>query len=324
MRFVSLLGVTFFEALAARRRSGPTRPSWNLQFEWIVRFLRRDFLEAAGWPYPELRKELDSRPGPKTAQRRVAIRDDRVGGVPVVWFTPPELRSDAVLVFFHGGSYIIGSARTTHAELLADLALRLKLRVLGPEYRLAPENPYPAALEDAFAVYRGLVESGVAPSAIVLSGDSAGGNLALVLQLKLRDEQREQCRAAALISPWLDLTGSRPSCTKHEASDYGHTSFLSRQAREFAQGVPLEDPRISPINAALAGLNPLLVQVGDAERLYDEGVELVQRARAAGVQAELDVAADMPHNPALLADFHPHAKASLERLAAYIGTQLEG
>ena len=116
MRFVSLLGVTFFEALAARRRSGPTRPSWNLQFEWIVRFLRRDFLEAAGWPYPELRKELDSRPGPKTAQRRVAIRDDRVGGVPVVWFTPPELRSDAVLVFFHGGSYIIGSARTTHAD----------------------------------------------------------------------------------------------------------------------------------------------------------------------------------------------------------------
>lgn len=167
-------------------------------------------------------------------------------------------------------------------------------------------------------VYRALLARGLAASDVVLAGDSAGGNLALALQLALRDERIPQARALALVSPWLDLTASQPSCRANDAYDYGQTSFLLKHARDFAQAVPLDDSRVSLLHADLRGLAPLLVSIGGAERLHDEAVEFVARATRVGVRAELAVAPDMPHNPPILADYHPAAKASLERLAQYI------
>lgn len=322
LRVLSLFAVTWVETILARLRVGPARPAWNFGFEWVVRFLRRDGLGMAHWPYPKLRRDLDSRPVPRRAQRRVSIAEEKLGGVPVVSFTPRDVRERGVVLYFHGGSYIFGSARATHAEFLASLALATQLRVLGPEYRLAPEHPYPAALEDALWVYRSLLERGISASDIVLAGDSAGGNLALALQLALRDEHLPQARALALVSPWLDLTASQPSCRAHDVFDYGQTSFLLKHARDFAQSVPLDDPRVSLLHADLRGLAPLLVLVGGAERLLDEGVEFATLATRAGVRAELEVAPDMPHNPPVLADYHPSAKAALDRLAQYVSDAL--
>ncbi len=323
LRLFSLFAATWLETIIARLRYGPTRPSWDFRFEWIVRFLRRDYLDSASWPYPKLRRDLDARPVPRHAQRQVAIREEPIGGVPVATFTPPEIRRAGVLVFFHGGSYVFGSARTTHAELLASLALSTGVPVLGPDYRLAPEHPYPAALEDALAVYRGLLERGLDARDIVLAGDSAGGNLALALQLALRDQGLPQARALALVSPWLDLTSSLPSTRAHEPFDWGHTSFLLPQARAFAGTLSLDDPRLSLLHARLEGLAPLFLLVGGAELLHDEGVELAQRATNAGVAVELHVAPDMPHNSPALADYHPTAKAALGRLASYVHDNLE-
>jgi epsilon-lactone hydrolase len=322
LRLLWLFTLTWLETIMARLRRGPMRPSWDFSFECVVRFLRRDYLDSARWPYERLRRDLEARPVPSHAQRKVSISEDRIGGVPVVVFTPPEIRRRGALLFFHGGSYIFGSARRTHAELLASLALSIGARVIGPEYRLAPEHPYPAALEDALNVYSGIRANGLAAHDIVLAGDSAGGNLALALQLALRDRRVEQARALALVSPWLDLTASRPSVRRNNEFDYGNTSFLLPQARAFAGTIPLDDPRLSLINARLDGLAPLLVLVGDAELLCDEGVELVQRAKSAGVTAELHVAPDMPHNSPVLADYHRAAKAALDHLATYIAAQL--
>jgi acetyl esterase/lipase len=205
----------------------------------------------------------------------------------------------------HGGSYIFGSVEASHAELAAGLAVHRGVEVVGIDYRLAPEHPYPAALEDALAAFDALLAGGRRASEIVLAGDSAGGNLALCLQLALRARGGEQARAAVLYSPWVDLTASRPSCRAADAWDYGQTSFLLRHARDFAGAVSLNDARVSPLDADLEGLAPLFVVVGGAERLFDEDSELVERARAAGVQAELWVAPDMPPQSARVGRFSP-------------------
>jgi epsilon-lactone hydrolase len=325
-RLLGLLLVSLFETLYARLRRGPARPTWDFRFEWVVRFLQRDFAGSASWPYARLRADLDGRRYPSTALPRVRVEHSELGGVPVVTFSPPEIatqgaENEGVVLFFHGGSYIFGSPRTSHADLIARLCLEVKATVIAPEYRLAPEHPYPAALDDARAVYEALTAR-TTTARIVLAGDSAGGNLALSLQLRLRDEGRPQARAALLISPWLDLSASRASCRDNEPFDYGMSSFLLRHARDFAGTVPLADARVSPLNAELGGLAPLYVQVGGAERLHDEAVELVHSARRAGVSAELDVVPDMPHNPPALAAFHTAAVAATSRLGRYVAERL--
>ena len=321
LRLIRLLIATLVETIVRRAKSGRLRPSWSLLFEWMVRFLRRDFLEMADWPYPRLRADLDARPYPGRAASKLERTSSELGGVPAVTFTPPDAKDGAVLLYLHGGSYNHGSPRTTHAELIARLALGVPVVVVAPEYRLAPEHPYPAALEDALAVFEAL--KAAHPSARVLvAGDSAGGNLALALQLALRDRGRTQADAALLISPWLDLTARSASCRTNEPFDFGQTSFLLKHARDFAGTVALDDPRISPLFAELSNLAPLLVQVGSAERLYDECLDFVDRARKAGVDTELDVAPELPHLPPAFADFHPAAERALGKLVDYAAQRL--
>jgi acetyl esterase/lipase len=282
----------------------------------MVRFLRRDFLEMADWPYPQLRADLNARLYPGRAASKVTRSESVLGDVPVVTFTPPGGAKAGVLLYFHGGSYNHGSPRTTHAELIARLALGVPVAVVAPDYRLAPEHPYPAALEDALSVFEAL-KAKYPAERVLVAGDSAGGNLALALQIALRDSGRPQADAALLISPWLDLTASRASCRDNEPYDFGQTSFLMKHARDFAGKVPLDDPRVSPIRAELAKLAPVFVQVGSAERLYDECREFVDMAKKAGVNAELDVAPELPHLPPAFADFHPAAEAALTKLSEY-------
>jgi epsilon-lactone hydrolase len=318
MRLLRLLLVTLVETLFSRISHGRLRPSWGFQFEWVVRFLRRDSIELSRMPAPELRANLNGRRYPSKAVPEVKLDTPRLGGVPVVTFTPPSVRRGAVLLYFHGGSYMFGSARTTHADLLARLALGAEIMIVAPEYRLAPEHPYPAALEDALEAYDAL-RAAEPESRILVAGDSAGGNLALALQLALRDAGRAQADVALLISPWLDLSASRPSCRENERFDFGQTSFLLPQARAFAGDRALDDPKLSLVNANLSGLRPIFVQVGGAERLHDESVEFADKATKAGVSVTLDVAGELPHLPPIFADFQPDAKASLERLIAAIG-----
>lgn len=315
---------SFFTALieTIRRRwaNGPARPTWSFGFEWVVRYLRRDWESTKTWTLERLRAAQDARPYPQTFVKKLSVRDAELGGVKARWFTPPSKR-DGVVLFFHGGSYVYGSPRTTHADLCARIALESGVELVGVDYRLAPEHPYPAQLEDAKAAFYALLRAGVKPEQIVLAGDSAGGNLAIALQLALRDAAAPQARAAVLISPWSDLEMPGASFVENDAYDFGTREVLLGQARMFAGTVPLADPRLSPVNADLSGLAPCLITVGECEIPRDDILRLAQRLEAAGVEVTLHRASDMPHNAPVFAAHHPSGLAALEAIGGFVKKQ---
>ncbi len=300
-----------------RLGKGPRRPGWSFLFEFVIELLRRDWAELAGWPFARVRRELAQKPMPKTASKRVVAKERTLRGVRVLELAPDERRSEVTILYLHGGSYLFGSPET-HLDIGARHAIAAKATVIVPDYRLAPEHPYPAALEDALRCWDALVEDDhLAPSAIAVTGESAGGNLALVLAIALRDRGGPLPRAVGLASPWLDLSGSRPS-TRTMDDDYGTREMLLHHARAFAGDLPLDDPRVSPLFADLAGLPPLWVQAGSAERLFDEARELVKAAVEAGVDAHFEALPEMPHAVQLLAEWCPKGQKAIEGASAFL------
>lgn len=320
LRSLRLLLVTFLQTLRSRWTRGPLRPSWRFGLEMIVRYLRRDWEQTATWSFPVLRADLDARPYPRSNVRKVEIRDDDLGGVPARWFIPPGASDAAAILYLHGGSYIYGSARSTHADLIARIARLSGITAVGLDYRLAPEHPYPAQLEDAVRALDALTSRGV--ERIVLAGDSAGGNLAILLQIHRRDLGHPQARAGVLISPWSDLTMPGRSFRDNDAFDYGTRDVLLAHARAFAGDVPLNDPRLSPVRAKLDRLAPTLIVVGSAEIPRDDILALASALEQAGVDVTRHVADELPHNPPIFADYHPAARASVDAIASFIRAQL--
>jgi monoterpene epsilon-lactone hydrolase len=314
--------VTALAATAASRlRRGRKRPTWGFGTELLFTFMRHQWDALWRLPAPSIRAELERTPVPRGAVRRITRTPVAIGPMQAAWFRAPEAADTPVILYFHGGSYLFGSLRT-HADMLARLALATGVRVLGIEYRLAPEHPYPAALDDALAAYRWLLDQGIAPDQIALAGESAGGNLAAVAMTALRDAGTPLPACGVLLSPWVDLAGTHPSRRAHEPYDYGPPEMLLAQAREFAGGLALDDPRISPVHAELRGLPPLLVQVGEIELLADEARAFAERARAAGVDVTLDVLPDMPHAAPLFAAFVAGGRHAMDSIAGFVGPRL--
>jgi len=321
VRTLRMMLLSLFHTLRSRWSRGPLVASWSVGMEVIVRFLRRDWEETASWSFPRLRAESDASPYPTANVRKVEIRDGELGGVPARWFVPPGAPAHAAVLFFHGGSYIYGSARTTHADLIARLALRTGLTAIGLEYRLAPEHPYPAQLDDAHAAVEALRATGV--EKIVVAGDSAGGNLALMLQIRLRDAGEGQAAGCVLISPWSDLTMPAASFQENDPYDYGTREVLLVHARAFAGDVPLDDPRISPVHADLKDLAPVFLLVGSREIPRDDILALGERLEAAGVDVVRHLATDLPHNPPFFADYHPSGAASVDGIVDFIRARVK-
>lgn len=326
LRMLWLMIASFFAVVRRRWRHGPLRPTWSFRFEVLIATMRRDSDRRENWPVARVRKHLSRLPGPRDALRRVRRHEVTIGARPGLWMsaerraTPAEFAAGDVLLFFHGGSYLYGSIADTHADLMARLALATGVPTVGVDYRLAPEHPFPAALEDAIATYEWLLSLGVPAARIVLSGDSAGGNLAIALLIHLRDQGRELPGGAALMSPWLDFACQRPSMQRNADYDFGTRAMLVAQAAHFAGELEPADPRISLIDAELSGLPPLYIQVGGAELLEDECHEFADRARAAGVRATLDVLVDMPHAGQLLAAYAPEGARAIARAAEFMAS----
>jgi acetyl esterase/lipase len=317
-RILWLWAVTFVETARSRALRGPRVPSWSLLFESVVRFLRRDWEETAAWEPARLRRDWDERPAPKKFVKGVAIEEEPLGGVAAVRFRPSGVLRERTILFLHGGSYAYGSAKTTHAELLAHLAEATRYEVIGVDYRLAPEHPYPAQLEDATAAFDALCQSGVAAESIVVMGDSSGGNLAFYLLLALRDRGGPKPRSLVLLSPWSDLTMPGASFTRNDAYDYGTRAVLLTQARRFAGDMELDDPRLSPVKADARGLCHTMIVSGDREIPYDDILALARRLQLSGVPLTLHTATDMPHNALIFAGMHPSADAAFTAVVAFI------
>jgi epsilon-lactone hydrolase len=225
---------------------------------------------------------------------------------------------EQVLLYLHGGGWFMGSPRT-HRSIVADLVRRSGIRGLTLDYRLAPEHPYPAALDDCVAAYEGLLISGVAPDRIVLVGDSAGGTLALGLLLRLRDASRPLPSGTVLLSPMTDLTRSGTSHKTRKTIDpyFAKASFESILERYLPAGQEL-GPYLSPLQADLRGLPPMLVHVGDHEVLLEDAVRLREATAAAGVECRVVIWPGMMHVFHSTAPFLPDARRADQQIAAFI------
>jgi acetyl esterase/lipase len=291
--------LTFLGAAAdvtlRRWKHGPLRPSWTWVFETMVTFMKRDTERVSRLPPKEQRAHMERLPAPPSeAARRVRREKVDAGGVPGEWFIPDEVTSDAVGLYLHGGSFVFGSTRT-HGDLIGRMALAAGMKVLGLNYRLAPEHPFPAQLEDVRATWRWLLSTGVAPSRCVFSGDSAGGGLALSAMLALRDAGEPLPAGGVLLSPWVDVSCPGKSQLENEPYDWGNQAMLREWARLFLGGHDPADPLASPVKADLTGLPRLYIQLGKAELVRDDVSGFVDKARASGVTAELELWDDMVH-----------------------------
>ncbi len=221
--------------------------------------------------------------------------DRGVGGVNVVEATIEGIDSANVILYFHGGVYVIGSANAS-MPLVADLARRTRSKVVSVDYRLAPEHPHPAAVEDAMALYEGLLSQGTAPGNIAFSGESAGGGLVVAALLAISDVGTPMPSAAFVMSPWVDLTVSGASIIdKQEVDPLLTGEGLRWGAGNYVGGADPSAPYISPIFADLTGLPPLLIQVGSHEILLSDAVRLADRAANSDLAVTLDVVPGVPH-----------------------------
>jgi acetyl esterase/lipase len=245
-------------------------------------------------------------------------REATVAGVAGEWVTPQYGGTPPqALLYFHGGGYFTGSARA-HRPITASLA-KAGFSVFAPEYRLAPEHPYPAAVDDAEAAWNGLVASGHVPGSIAVAGDSAGGGLALALMIRLRDKGRALPAAAALFSPWTDLAVTGDSLISNARRDALFGAYGVRTAAAwYLNGAEPRCPEASPLYAALAGLPPLFIEVGEREILRDDSTRLAARAAAEGVSTTLNVWPVVPHVWQIACAFLPEGRRSLERTAAFL------
>jgi acetyl esterase/lipase len=245
-------------------------------------------------------------------------------GVSAEWAIAPDARSDRVLVYLHGGGYTMGSL-ATHRAACGRISRLARLRVLNVAYRLAPEHPHPAAVEDAVAAVRWVYAQGIAPSRVAIGGDSAGGGLTLATLIALRDAGAPLPAAGLCISPWTDLSASGESIRTKAAVDPMVTEGPLRQmAAAYLGGKDARTPLASPLFADLRGLPPLLVQVGEAEILLDDATRLASRARAAGVDVTLEVWEEMFHVWHAFAEILPEAQRACERIAAWLEPHLSG
>ncbi|OLB28922.1 MAG: alpha/beta hydrolase [Acidobacteria bacterium] len=256
------------------------------------------------------------RPLPYKPPASVRITNARLNGVPGEWVESPS-SAEQVLLYLHGGGYFACSAET-HRPITAFFAMH-GFRVFAPNYRLAPENPFPAAVEDAAAVYRGLLSGERSQQGIVVAGDSAGGALALSLMLALRAAGSPLPAAAALFSPWTDLAATGESVrTNARRCAIFHGPAIAPTARLYLADADPRNPLASPLYADLSGLPPLLIHVGANETLRDDSTRLAEKARAAAVGVELKIWPVVPHVWQLAPDKIPEARQSLRESAEFL------
>lgn len=239
-------------------------------------------------------------------------------GVEAEWIAAPGAAADRAVLYLHGGGYVLGSVKT-HRDLIGRISRTAQARMLALNYRLAPEYPFPAAVDDALAGYRYLLDHGLKPARIAVAGDSAGGGLTVATLIAIRDAGLPLPAAGVCLSPWVDLEEKGESMTTRAKADpVVQREGLIGIAQAYLAGKDPRTPLASPLHADLKGLPPLLIQVGDAETLLDDSTRIADRAGAAGVQVKLEVWPEMIHVWQLFASFLPEGQEAVEGIGKYI------
>ena len=241
-------------------------------------------------------------------------------GVPVEWVSAPAADAQKVMLYLHGGGYVLGSA-ATHRSLASRLSAACATRVLVLDYRLAPEHPFPAAVDDALTVYRWALAEGVTVDKMAIAGDSAGGGLALALLVAIRDAGLPMPACAVCLSPWVDLEGTGATVAPGAVDDPMVTLAGIQGMAEAYAGGQLGASLASPLHADLSELPPLLIQVGTREILLDDARRIASKAKAAGVSVTLEEEEGLIHVFQLFPNV-PESEQALARVGAFIGRQL--
>jgi monoterpene epsilon-lactone hydrolase len=303
---------------ARRAVFGPRRPSWTLELETVAEVLRRSASLSTVLPLQLQRRVIDP-PRPVTApMRAVDMQPLDAGGVSAEWFSQPDSDPDRVFLYFHGGGYSTGSINS-HRDFLARLCIASGMRILAADYRLAPEHPFPAQLEDSHRAYLWLIEEqGVHPDHIVLGGESAGAGLTLSTLVSLRDARLPLPAGGVLISGWLDLDPRSTSMQSNRHYDFVTRLGIRSMAKRFAPVAEHRNPLVSPVHADMTGLPPLLIQVGAAETLLDDNLRCAEAARSAGVEVELEVWPDMIHAWHVFAPMLEEGRIAIRRIGEFV------
>lgn len=273
-------------------------------------------------PLAQQRLALDAMGSQAQLPEATVVERSELAGITTEWIAAPGASREHVVLHLHGGGFVMGSC-ASHRGLSAWVSAAAGVQVALPDYRLAPEHPFPAGLDDALAAYRGLLARGFSAASITILGDSAGGGLALAMLQALRDAKVPLPAAGVLLSPWVDLTGSGESLHTRAASDpWLAPALLVPLGKLYAGALDSADPRVSPLFGNFEGLPPLLVQVGDQEILLSDSTRLAERARAADVEVMLEVADELWHVYQLLAPLLPDANAALARVGTFMQMKL--
>ncbi len=252
----------------------------------------------------------------------VTVTAASLGGVPAAEVTVDGVEPRHVVLYFHGGVYVLGDAFQS-AGLAAQIGRRTSAKVISVDYRLAPEHPYPAAVDDALAAYRALLHSGTAPSDIAIAGESAGGGLAIATLVNARDHGLPQPAAALVMSPYADLTLAGTTLdTKRAADPLLSRESLQSRVPDYTAGRAAASGLISPIFADLSGLPPLVIQGGSHEVLLDDAIRLARRAATADVDVTLDITAGVPHVFQAYYQMLDEATAALDRAGQFLSSHL--
>jgi monoterpene epsilon-lactone hydrolase len=285
-----------------------------------VRALLSSRPRPVGWA--QRRERLDAVGSTSPIASDIRLEPIDINGVPAEWSLAPGSDPSRVLLFFHGGGYCSGSI-ASHRGMVTEVGRAAGVRTLAVGYRLAPEHPFPAALEDAGAAYGFVRDQGIAASKIVIGGDSAGGGLSLATMLTLRNAGKPLPGCAWLVSPWVDLQMTGASMTKKaEVDPLIQKPYLEELAAAYLAGTDPADPRVSPLHADLTGLPPLLIQVGSAETLLDDAVRIARRAGVADVPVSLEIWPHMIHAWHLWAAELEAGRRAIASAGAFIHAQL--
>lgn len=253
----------------------------------------------------------------------VEVESTEIAGLKAEWLRPRHAAPGKVLLYLHGGAYVLGSCHS-HRHMVSHLAREGQVETLLPEYRLAPEDRFPAAVDDAVAAFRGLIDQGYEPDDIIVAGDSAGGGLSVAMMIALRDFGGPMPKAAFLLSPWLDLSGSGESIeTRRDRDPWFKPEDMPVAASFYCEEDEVSNPLVSPVYAEMQGLPKTFVQVGDDEILLSDATRLVEGIRAAGGQAEIQVFSEMWHVFQAFLLVVPEARDAIRTLGEHIRHTLQ-
>ena len=291
----------------------------------IVRFISRQYMKRVtpDRDEHELRRGLEKRTSMLKPARGVTVRQENIAGIACELHVP-EGCSEAPLIFYlHGGAYIMGSP-ATHRRLVSFIARAAGMRAVLPDYRLAPEHRFPAALEDSLAVYRALLQGGTRAGEIAVGGDSAGGNLAMATLLSIRDSSEPLPAACFLMSPWLDLAGQGESHVSRARIDpWFRAEHLPAVVEKIVDLSETKNPLVSPVYADATGLPPTFIQVGDHEILLSDSIRMADHIRMAGGRAELAIWPDMWHVFQFFVGQMPESLQAIEDIGGFLRAEFE-